>query len=164
MNGCSSPLFDAFHADHAALGRGLYEIDSELRGRDVKAAKAAAERLDREAGAHIAFEEQYFYPALRRLLGDEVVDRFYHEHGAGLDLIRSLGQASATEGLTDQRSRKLLSEAELMQSHVVECGELFGAMGRIPLEEQKMLHAELVRLRGLAPRWTEVGGQKEMAG
>jgi hypothetical protein len=159
MNGCTSPLFDAFHSDHAELGRGLYEIETELRGHDIEAAKAAAERLDRDGGAHIVFEEQYFYPALRRLLGGEVVDRFYREHGEGLDLIQSLVQIPAGDQLTDKQRRELISDAEVMERHVVECGELFGAMGRIPPEEQKALHAELLRLRELAPRWTEVGGK-----
>lgn len=162
MNGCTSPLFDAFHKDHAVLGRGLYEIETKLRGHDIEAAKASAERLDRDAGAHIAFENQYFYPALRRLLGGEVVDRFYQEHGEGLELIRSLAQIPTGGELTDKRRRELLAEAELMQRHVVECGELFGALGRIPPEEQKALHAELLRLRKVAPRWTEIGGQEEM--
>lgn len=162
MNGRMSPLFDAFHSDHAELGRGLYEIETELRGHDIEAAKAAAERLDRDGGAHIAFEEHYFYPALRRLLGSEVVDRFYREHGEGLDVIRSLVQIPAGGQLTEKQRHELLSEAEVMQRHVVECGELFGAMGRIPPKEQEALHAELLRLRELAPRWTDVDGQKEM--
>ena len=36
----------------------------------------------------------------------------------------------------------MLQASELMEAHVAECGELFGAMGRIPLEEQKTLFWE----------------------
>ena len=162
MNGRTSLLFDAFHHDHAVLGRALYEIETELRGQKLEAAKAAAERLDREAGAHIAFEEQFFYPALRRLLGNEDVDRFYHEHREGFDVIRSLVSTPAGDQLSDKRRLELLAKVELMQRHVIECGELFGAMGRIPPDEQEALYAELLRLRERAPRWTEILDQRKV--
>jgi hypothetical protein len=53
----------------------------------------------------------------------------------------------------------MLHDSELMEAHVAECGELLGAMGRIPLEEQKALHQELLVLRAKAPRWSEFAAQ-----
>jgi hypothetical protein len=41
-----------------------------------------------------------------------------------------------------------------MESHIAECGELFGAMGRMPPEEQRAVYRELLELRSRGPRWT----------
>lgn len=161
MNARPSDLFEAFREDHAVLGRGLHEISEHLRGGDLVAAKACGERVDREAGAHIAFEEQFFYPALRRLLGDGKADQFYHEHSRGLSVIKALVELPAGTTLREAERRTMLQDAELMEAHVAECGELFGAMGRIPLEEQKALYRELLALREKAPRWTEFAAKTE---
>jgi len=150
-----SDLVDAFKEDHAVLGRGLYEISEHLRTRNRLAAKACGERLDRQAGAHIAFEEQFFYPALRRILGDAEVDRLYQEHSQGLSVIKALAELPEDAALTEAERHTLLQASELMEAHVAECGELFGVIGRIPLEEQKALYRELFALREKAPRWTE---------
>lgn len=159
MSAQPSGLFQAFKEDHALLGRGLYEISAHLRGGDVAAAKACAERLDCEAGAHIAFEEQFFYPALRRLLGDAEVDRLYGEHGEGLAVIKALAALPADAKLDEAERHGLLRLAEAMEAHVAECGELFGTMGRIPPDEQNALYQELLALRDAAPRWTEIAAK-----
>jgi hemerythrin-like domain-containing protein len=150
-----SDLVEAFKEDHAVLGRGLHEVSGHLRTGDRVAAKACCERVDRQVGAHIAFEEQFFYPALRRMLGDAEVDRLYQEHGQGLSVIKALAELPESAALTEAERHTLLQASELMEAHVSECGELFGVMGRIPLEEQKGLYRELLALREKAPRWTE---------
>ncbi|WP_082939792.1 hemerythrin domain-containing protein [Mycobacterium sp. 852014-50255_SCH5639931] len=150
-----SDLVEAFKEDHAVLGRGLHEVSEHLRAGDDRAAKARGERVDREAGAHIAFEEQFFYPALRRMLGDAEVDLLYQEHGEGLSVIKALAKLSEGAELTETDRRTLLQSSELTEAHVAECGELFGVIGRIPLEEQEALYRELLALRKDVPRWTE---------
>lgn len=155
MNARPSELFEAFKEDHAVLGRGMHELSGHLRSGDLPAAKACGEDVDREAGAHIAFEEQFFYPALRRLLGDAEADRLYQEHGQGLSVIKALAELPEGATLSETDRRIMLQASELMEAHVAECGELFGAMGRIPLDEQKVLCRELLALREKAPRWTE---------
>jgi hypothetical protein len=159
MNARPAGLFEAFKEDHAVLGRGMHEISEHLRGGDLPAAKACGERVDREGGAHIAFEELFFYPALRRLLGDAEADRLYQEHGQGLSVIKALAELPEGAALSEPERRTMLRASELMEAHVAECGELFGAMGRIPLEEQKALCRELIELREKAPRWTEFAAQ-----
>ena len=156
MTSPTSALFDAFRADHAILGRGFYELSALLRAGDVRGARRRAERLDREAGAHMAFEERYFYPALRRLIGDDDVDRLHGEHGRGLAVVRRLAMGPVDEPLGEKETRRLLEGSELMESHVAECGELFGAMGRIPAEEQASLYRRLLALREQGPRWTDL--------
>jgi hypothetical protein len=155
MNTRRSALFEAFKEDHAVLGRGLHQLSTHLRGGDVVAAKACAERVDREAGAHIAFEESFFYPALRRLLGDAEADRLYQEHARGLSVIKALAELSRDATLTEAERQIMLHDTELMEVHVAECGELFGAMGRVPLDEQEALYNELLTLRKKAPLWSE---------
>ncbi len=157
-----SDLVEAFKEDHAVLGRGLHEVSEHLRADDPLAAKACGERVDREAGAHIAFEERFLYPALRRMIGDVEVDRLYHEHDQGLSVIKTLAEWPEGAPLTEAERHTLLQASELMESHIAECGELFGLMGRIPLEEQQALYRELLALREKAPRWSEfAAGTKE---
>ena len=150
-----SDLVEAIKEDQAVVGRGQPEIYGHIRAGNPQAAKACGEHVDREAGAHIAFEEQFFYPALRRMLGDAEVDRLYQEHGQGLSVIKALAKLSEGAALTEAERHTLLQASELMEAHVAECGELFGVMGRIPLDVQKALYRELLALREKAPRWTE---------
>jgi len=161
MNVRASELFEAFRQDHSVLGRGLHEISKHLRSGNILGAKACSERIDREVGSHIAFEEQFFYPVLRRLLGDAEADRLYEEHAQGLWVIKAL--AALPEGAMPSEHEKqiMLQASELMEAHVAECGELVGAMGRIPFEEQKILYGELLALREKAPRWTEFAAKAE---
>jgi Hemerythrin HHE cation binding domain len=156
-----SDLFEAFKEDHAVLGRGLHEISEHLRGGDLSAAKASGERIDRQAGAHVAFEERFFYPALRRLLGDAEVDRLYREHCKGASVIKALVESPEGATVSETQRRNMLQDSEAMETHIAECGELFGAMGRIPFEEQQALYRELLALRAEAPRWTEFAMQRE---
>ena len=156
-------LFEAFHDDHAVLGKAFHAISTQLRGGDVTAARGIAERLDRDAGPHIAFEEEAFYPALRKLFGDEDVDRFYHEHDEGLVVLQALLQPDKRE-MSSTACAELLRQSEAMEVHIAECGELFEAMGRMPLAEQAALFQELLAWREKAPRWTEFAAHKTDGG
>jgi len=159
MTARPSNLFEAFRQDHAVLGRGLQEISEHLRSGELPAAKACGERVDRAAGAHIAFEEEHFYPLLRRLLGDAEVDRLYQEHGQGLSVITGLAALAEGAMPSEAERQTMLQNSQLMEVHVAECGELFGAIGRIPLEEQEALYRELLALREQAPRWSQLAAK-----
>lgn len=154
-------LFQAFREDHAVLGRGFHELSALLRTGDVAGAKQRAERLDREAGSHIAFEEQAFYPVLRELLGPADADRLYREHHAGLEVLRALAALPERALLIEEERLRLLGLSEAMESHVAECGELFEVMGRIPPEKLDDLLDSLHRLRAQAPRWTDLGSSRQ---
>ena len=64
-----SKLLAAFREDHAVLGRGFNELSCCLRAGDILGAGKAARRIYEEAGPHICFEEEDFYPALVPLAG-----------------------------------------------------------------------------------------------
>lgn len=156
MTTIKTQLFDAFREDHAVLGRGLHKLRTALADGDIAGAKAAACALDRSAGAHIAFEEEHFYPALAAFLSPEEVDTMYDEHQDGarlLDAIAALGEgASADEADT----ANLIAAVDRMASHVSECGQLFGALGGLPEEAMDDLYKHLIALRERAPEWSEV--------
>ncbi len=90
MTQAKSELLEAFRDDHALLGKMFRERSSALRGGNLQAAQKAAVKLDKEAGAHIAFEEQVFYPRLGDLLGEGDVACLLDEHRAGLEAVDRL--------------------------------------------------------------------------
>lgn len=153
MPDAAKDLIRAFREDHAVLGRGFYELSTALRGRDLEAARAAARRLNEEAGPHIAFEELHFYPQLEPLLGKDEVARLYAEHGLGLGVVRRLLAAKQTAKLSEADYAALIEDSEVMERHITECGELFAAMGRIPVAQQERLLRELEELRRQKPSW-----------
>jgi len=153
-------LFEAFREDHAILGRGFYEIAGHIRERNFPDAKARADQVDREAGAHIAFEQNHFYPALRGLIGGVDVDRLRREHDEGLKVIRRFQELSESSTMDEREWDGLLEKTEIMENHVAECGELFGTMGRFTPKEQKALLDKLLALRREAPRWTQIAEGK----
>ncbi len=149
-------LLRAFREDHAILGRGFYRISSALRAGSEADAGAAAADVDRDAGAHIAFEERHFYPALVPLLGEGHVQGLLKEHAEGLAVVRALGSLPPAAALPEEQRRELLRASEAMETHIAECGELFEAMGRIPEAKQAALLDELLGLRAEHPAWTDV--------
>jgi len=157
-------LFRDFREDHTVLGRGFYELGTALRGGDLEHAADLARRIDRQAGAHITFEEEEFYPTLRRFLREAEVDVMYREHEAGLDVIRTLVELPPGAPLSDERRRELVAEADEMSKHIVECGELFGALGRIPADERGKLHRRMLELRLQGRRWTVHAARHAEAG
>ena len=153
-------LFDAFREDHAELGKGFFELSQSLRADDLDRALAIARELDAKAGAHIGFEEHHFYPRLRPLLGDNDVDRMVAEHEIGLKVIKTLKSLAAEDELSADTRAQLLQDAEAMSTHIAECGELFGAIGRLDAAEQQSLLEELRSWRRKRPCWSEIDAER----
>jgi len=149
----NADLFSAFAEDHAFLGKSFHELSQALRARDPDAARRRAARLDREAGAHIAFEEVNFYPTLASLLGEAEVQGMYQEHRAGLDVVQRLCELAPGSKLSEELRTRLLRDSEAMETHIAECGDLFEAMGRLTPSEQENLHTALVQWRLKRPSW-----------
>jgi len=148
-------LFEAFRADHAMLGRSFHILRERLAAGDTDGARQQARRIDQEAGAHIAFEEQDFYPALSRLLDEAEVAGMYSEHDDARSLILELSSAKDADLTEAATVRALLDRIDAMQVHVSECGELFGAMGGLSDEEITLLLDRLKFWRSHAPSWSD---------
>lgn len=153
--GIKDALFEAFREDHATLGRGLFDLRTMLAAGEIENIRKAAERLDRDVGAHIAFEEREFYPALKPFLSQEEIDDMYQDHAEGLLLIREVLNSTDAELAAPSLQAALTARIEKMEAHVSECGELFGAMGGLSADEQKALLEKLKDWRKRAPRWTD---------
>ena len=140
-------LLEAFRQDHAILGRGFNELSCCLRAEDAAGAYGAARRLYEEAGAHIGFEEEDFYPALVPLLGEAAVRRMYQEHCCGFDVIHTLLGRGPDRPLPRDLGERLLAQSEVMEGHIADCGELFHALQHIPAASQQALYDKLIEWR-----------------
>jgi len=148
-------LFNAFREDHAVLGRGLYQLATHLRAGDEAKVRVAAAKLAQDAGAHIAFEEMNFYPALTPFLSQSDINEMHSDHARGRKLLQEL--VKLKEGALGDNAYldKLIARVTAMEHHVSECGELFGAMGGLSDETQAELLEQLESWRERAPSWFE---------
>ena len=157
----SKELFAAFREDHAVLGRGFFDLAQSLRANDLEQARAAAAELDRTAGAHIAFEEESFYPALQAFFGKSETRRMYDEHRVGLGVVQTLCALPQDAELAEDQRRRLLRDAEVMARHIADCGALFETIGRLPSGQQSALLQALRDWREKGPRWSRYARQAE---
>ena len=145
-------LLECFQEDHAELGRGFHRLAERLRAADDPGARDQARELDERAGAHIAFEEEDFYPRLLPMVGLPEVERLKREHRLGLEAVEGL---LADSGPLDAARRgELLERADAMSRHIAECGDLFHALGRMGVEEKAELRERLVAWRRRKPLWS----------
>lgn len=153
MTEIKQKLFDAFKADHALLGSGFYTLATCLRNNDITGAKEIAVKIGIEAGPHIAFEEQAFYPALERFLTQDEINAMYVEHKKGQSLLQRIIDLDESEMLNEANKQAILSEVENFESHVSDCGELFGVMGGLSEPELQHLYDKLTDYKLRAPNW-----------
>jgi len=158
MPNISDELFKDFRDDHIVLGRGFGKISECLRAGDLEGAKEAAGAVDRDAGAHIAFEERAFYPKLAAFLGEEDIARLYDEHKTGLAVIMALISMRPEERPDRQTILSLIAGSETMEQHIAECGELFHALERLSEDERVELLQHLRHWRAIEPSWHELQG------
>ena len=145
-------LLAAFREDHAVLGRGFNELSCCLRAADILGAARAAQGIYEEAGPHICFEEEDFYPALVPLLGEKTVRKMRQEHCCGFDAVRTLLNRRPDLPLPADLSKRLLAQSEVMEAHIAECGELFAALHHITSADQQVLYDKLMKWRREQPK------------
>ena len=155
-------VIDAFHEDHAALGRMLHELRISLTAGETEKARQRASELDRAAGAHIAFEENDFYPALKDTLSSKEVAAMYAEHADGLAVIQDIAEADDAELGDPIVQASFVVRIDALAEHVSECGELFGAMGVLSEQQFKKLHGNLEYWRSRSPRWSIVSAPETL--
>jgi hemerythrin-like domain-containing protein len=147
----------AFLHDHQHLTQGLYAIIQALEAHDVEAAVLAARQVDQTVGPHMAFEEEVFYPELKKTLGNEFVVRLYREHEAGREAVRALIANGTAEPLTDETQARLLADLNGTLEHALSCGSLLSYVARLQPTEHDRLLRELEELRLRGGRWTDMG-------
>jgi len=148
-------LRQAFSDDHRVLTRGLSSVVDALGKADLAGAVRRADELDRRIGPHMAFEEQVYYPELRRVLGDTFVDRLYHEHALGLDAVRRLIGHDPARPLPERE--RVVEELTTALEHARSCGTLLSHLARLDPATLTAMREALEELRRRDVRWTQIG-------
>lgn len=150
----TNPLVKAFLEDHKHLTQGFSSLLRALRERDIAKASQIANDIDRLAGPHIEFEEEFFYPIVEQVRGREYVSQLYKEHGAGLHAVIFLRDAKSD--LEAGETEALLAEAQTALDHAVSCGTLLSHVTALGDQQQDDLLQKLLGLRNQGRRWTEL--------
>jgi hypothetical protein len=102
-------------ADHARVSA-LFERFENARGADRR--EKLAEQICDELDVHMRLEEEIFYPAVRRAIGNEtLMDEALVEHESGKSLIRQIRGMSPGDDLYEARVKVL---GEYIRHHVKE--------------------------------------------
>lgn len=145
-------LAKAFLEDHKHLTQGFSSLLRALEEDDIAKASEIANDIDRLAGPHIEFEEEFFYPVVERSRGREYVSRLYKEHGAGLQVVKSLRERE--KKLDPKETEALVTAARTALDHAVSCGTLLSHVTTLGEQEQADLLQKLLDLRKHGRRWT----------
>ena len=151
-----SDLGEEFVKDHSWLARSLVRLQEALQQSDLQQIVQAADDLDRVAGPHMQFEEQVFYPEVEKVRGREFVGRLFHEHGIGLQMLKSILQREGTEPLSSRERDHLLRSVELTLEHVYSCGSLLSHLTELEQSRQTEMLDRLREFRRREKRWTEL--------
>ena len=140
-------LIDEFMVDHRALAEGLRRLIAAIQSGDGQVARVEADRIDRNSGAHIAFEEADLYPAI----GAE--RSMYDDHREGLALLEAIQET--TGEIPPSRTPGLIEDAEGMLEHMEDCGVMLYRVRTLTPLMQSQLEDRLLSWREESPRWTE---------
>lgn len=150
-----SELQEEFLRDHRVLTKGLDAILDALQdGRTTEAIERAAD-LDRQAGAHMAFEEEIFYPRLAEVRGQKFVDRLVAEHEVGQRAIRALARHPAAEPLAEEDRKRIVADVETALGHVLSCGTMLSELDSGDEIADDRALGRLRELRTSGERWTD---------
>lgn len=148
-------LQEAFLEDHRRLIRGLEEILDALQAADESGAAKAAARLDDEAGPHMEFEEEVFYPRLASIHGQGFVDRLIEEHEAGHTALELLISLEPGQELSPEQRETVEEGVRTALGHALGCGTLMSELGA---DDRVADPKDLERLRNYrksGSRWTD---------
>jgi hypothetical protein len=149
-----STLQQEFLDDHRVLIAGIKGIIEAVEGGDSAKAVALASELDQQAGAHMAFEEEVFYPRLAEVYGDEFVEQMISEHEAGQRAVRTLLARNHDRPLTTRQREHLLEDLDVALKHVMSCGTMLSELSSGADEQDARALDRLRRLRDAGELWT----------
>lgn len=151
-------LSDAFLEDHQHLTRGLSAILESLEADDLASAVRIGEELDRHAGPHMHFEEEYFYPKVGAARGRGYEAQLLQEHETGRAALQELLAQGGATPLDPEAKQRIISGLREALDHTYSCGTLLSHVTTLPAEEQQHLLDALLQLRAHGERWTDRGG------
>jgi len=149
-------LFAAFQEDHTLLREKLHRMREALAQSDFATALQIGEDINLISGAHMAFEEFDFYPALRKFLTQGEVFRMYLEHADGLALIGDVLSTNLDHPPTESEMLQMFGRLQVLEHHVSDCGDLFSALNGLEPVELERLYNRLLEWRVKAPKWQDL--------
>lgn len=151
----ASQLEAAFLEDHRRLMRGLKGLLRALESTDDVSAVRLARELDEDAGPHMAFEEEVFYPRVAETRGQDFVDGLIAEHAVGQRAINALVENATSTRLTEDERNQLIEDVRLALRHALSCGTLLSEIRRSEPERERREIERLTELRDRGERWSE---------
>jgi hemerythrin superfamily protein len=109
--------------DHRTVEQLFADYERGLQGPQAK--HEVVDRITRELSIHAAIEEAYFYPEVRKALGEggELVDESLHEHQEVKEILAALEDMDPSDAAYDQKVASLIAD---VRHHVEEEeGEMF---------------------------------------
>jgi hemerythrin superfamily protein len=109
--------------DHRTVEQLFADYGRGLQGPEAK--RQVVDQLIRELSIHAAIEEAYFYPEVRKALGEggELVDESLHEHQEVKEILAALEDMDPADAAYDQQVAALIAD---VRHHVEEEeGEMF---------------------------------------
>ena len=149
-----SALQQEFLDDHRVLIAGIKGVIEAVERGDQRTAVELAAELDQQAGAHMAFEEEVFYPRLAEVYGTEFVEQMVSEHEAGQRAVRTLLARNHDRPLSPEQRAHLLEDLDVALKHVMSCGTMLSELSSGTEEVDAQSLDRLRRLREQGERWT----------
>lgn len=132
-------LIHGVRFEHRQLRDLLVQLKGSLASIEIGRSRGLLEEINRLAGPHVRFEEEFLYPTLKRFVGD-YINRFYRENDALIETVRALFSLFEEESLpyqvaedsTDHVVALLLylcnSEGLSLMCELVDTGDLEGLL------------------------------------
>lgn len=149
-------LEKAFIADHRKTTKALKNLKAALAANDDVGVQEAAEYLDRVAGPHIAFEEQWLYPLVAESRGDEFQHHMVGEHDEVLEALTEIRTCEGLENVSEARKAEWQKNLQTGLDHVVTCGTLLSHLSVLNESDRIEMLQRLKGLRDEGPLWTEL--------
>src|SRR5919199_1375415 len=96
--------------DYRTVEQLFADYERGPQGPDAK--RRVVDQITRELSIHAAIEEAYFYPEVRKALGEggELVDESLHEHQEVKETLAALQDMDPTDGAYDQKVASLIAD------------------------------------------------------
>ena len=145
-----------FIKDHQKLTRGFAQIIKAVKDCKWSDATAAAKKLNREGGPHIAFEEDVLYPRVAQSRSERSVRHLYEEHQDAIAAIQFLSTHSEGADIAPDTKVELVNKLQTSLDHAVSCGTLLSYLTVLDESVQDELLAKLEQHRAEGKSMTDL--------